>query len=207
MRRVNIFKGKEINNDVIARLKEITRIRYPEPVYNSCFWSLESVDNLAELHGVNVEEEVLILGEDWFLCYGVFGNIVEFLEWVALNEPGTKFIQSIEMMKSLQQIFIQYSDKKFTTAMRHNGSYPFYQKMLQRGYFKEHSHTIDIDLCNGFAPEQLKYLDEEYLSLGEFLNSEEAKRNPEYMTYILHYLDFSVTNTFIEHCNKLTKKL
>lgn len=125
MRKVNIFRGKEINDDIILRIKEIARIRYAEPVYNSSFWSLESIDNLAELHSINIEEEILILGEDWFLCYRVFENTVEFLEWVALNEPGAKFIQSIEMMKSLQQVFIQHNSKKFTTAMRHNGSYPF----------------------------------------------------------------------------------
>lgn len=79
--------------------------------------------------------------------------------------------------------------------------------MLQRGYFNELSHTIDIDNCNGFAPERLKYLDEEYSSLDEFLNSEEAKQNPKYLTYILHCLDFSVTDTFMERCMKLTKKL
>lgn len=207
MRRVNIFKGKEISDYIIARLKKITRTRYDASVYNSNFWNLESVEILAELHGINVEEEILILGEDWFLCYRVSGSIVEFLEWVALNEPGTKFIQSIEMMKSLQQIFIQHNDKKFTAAMRHNGSYPFYLKMIQRGYFEELAHTIDIDICNGFAPERLKYLEEEYSSLEEFLNSKEANNNPEYLTYILHCLDFNVTDTFVERCMRLNQKL
>lgn len=207
MRKVDIFKGKEISNEIITRPKEITRIRCVEPVYNSNSWSLESVYNLAELHGINVEDEILVLGKDWFLCYRISENTVEFLEWIAQNEPETKFIQSIEMMKSLQKIFLQHKDKKFTTAMRHNGSYPFYLKMLQRGYFKELSHTIDIDICNGFAPERLKYLEEEYSSLENFLNSEEAKNNPEYLTYILHCLDFNVTDTFVKRCMKLAKKL
>lgn len=207
MRRIDVFKGIEISNEIITKIKEITRIRCTKPVYNSNSWSLESVYYLAELHGISVEDEILILGEDWFLCYRISENIVEFLEWIAENKPGTKFIQSIEMMKSLQHIFLQHKEKIFTTAMRHNGSYPFYLKMLQRGYFKEISHTIDIDICNGFAPERLKYLEEEYSSLDNFLNSEEANNNPEYLTYILHCLEFNVTDAYVERCMKLSKKL
>ncbi len=207
MREVKIFTGKEITDEKIAKIREITKKRYPQPVYDSTYWGIENVEQLAYLHDINVEDEILILGKDWFLCYIVSGNTVEFLEWVSLKESETKFIQSIEMMNALRGIFMQHSDKIFSASMRHNGSYPFYLKMLQRKYFKENSHTVDIDFCNGFAPERLKYLEEDYISLGNFLISEEFQNHPEYLTYILHCLTFNVIDMFVEQCKKLAKKL
>lgn len=207
MRKVNIFIGKEITDEKITKIRDITKTRYSHPVYDSTYWSIENVEQLAYLHDINVENEILVLGEDWFLCYTVSENTVEFLEWVSLNEPGTKFAQSIEMMHVLRRIFMQHSDKIFSTSMRHNGSYPFYLKMLQRKYFKERSHTVGIDFCNGFAPERLKYLEGDYKSLENFLTSEEAQNHPDYLTYILHCLTFNVTETFVEQCKKLVRKL
>lgn len=206
MRKIEILKGKEIDEKKIAKVKRIASLRYDASVYDSSYWSLENVNNLAELHSVKIDDEILVLGEDWFLCYTVTDNTVEFLEWVALNNVEDKFIQTIEMMRVLKKIFLHYADKNFTTSMRHNGSYPFYINMLKRGYFNELSHSYDIDICNGFAPERLKYLEDEYLGLSNFLNSKEAINHPEYLTFILHNIEFTVTDTFIEQCKKLIKK-
>lgn len=206
MRTIKILKGKEINEEAIAKIREITKLRYAEPVYNSSYWGIEDLNTLAELHGVEPNNEILVLGEDWFLCYSYTENIVEFLEWVALNDIDNKFAQTLEMMRVLKNILIQNKEKKFTTSMRHNGSYPFYINMFKRGLFQELSHSYDIDICHGFAQERLKYLEDEYTCLSNFFNSEEAANHPEYLTFILHNIDFIVTDIFIERYAK-TKKL
>lgn len=52
------------------------------------------------------------------------------------------------MMNVLKRILYEYRNKRFTASMRHDTSYQFYSKMLQKGYLKEFSHTLDIDYCN-----------------------------------------------------------
>lgn len=206
MRKIGIYKGKEIDKEMITKIREIARLRYVAPVYNSSYWSIENIDDLAELHGISACNEILVLGEDWFLCYTVTKSTVEFLEWVALNNYDKRFDQALEMMRSMRSILIQNSDKRFKASMRHESSYPFYKNMLKRGYLKELSHSYDIDLCYGFAPERLKYLEENYSHFDNFLKSEEARKHPEYLTFIIHDIEFTVTASFKEYYKRLTKK-
>lgn len=202
MRNISILKGKEINKEAITKLKEIARLRYAPEVYNSSYWGVEDLDYLANLHCVNPNDEILILGEDWFLCYSVTEETVEFLEWVALSNVDNKITQTLEMLKTLKSIFLKNSQKKFITSMRHDSSFPFYLNMLKRGYFEEISHSYSIDICHGFAPDRLKFLEDEYADIDTYLNSEEAKEHPEYSTFILHDTIFTITNTFVKRYTK-----
>ena len=97
--------------------------------------------------------------------------------------------------------------KSFKSDMRHDSSYQFYSRMLQIGYFEEKSHMIDINNCAGFSHERLKYIEDDYSSLEIFLNSTESMKSPEYLKYILHNLEFYVTDKWLDKCAKLEKKL
>ncbi len=207
MRSVKVYKGKEIDNEKIAKIKKIAKARYAKEIYDTTFLSIDSIENFAYyLHDIPVEDEILVLGEDWFLCFTVSDNIVEFLEWVAVDNKSTKLAQSIEMMNVLKRILFECRNKEFHAAMRNDTSYQLYSKMLQRGYFKETSCTFDIDYCNGFAPEQVRNIYYNYPNINDFLNSDESKSHSEYLKYILHCLTFYVTDKFIDKYFKLTKK-
>lgn len=207
MRSVKVYKGKEIDNEKIAKIKEIAKARYTKEIYETTFWSIENIENLAYyLHNISVDDEILVLGEDWFLCFTISDNIVEFLEWVAIDTKSNKLAQSIEMMNVLKRILFDCRNKEFHADMRHDTSYQFYFKMLQRGYFKETFCTVDIDYCNGYVPEQIRNIYYNYPGIETFLNSDEARNNPENLKYILHCLTFYVTNKFVEKCSKLTRK-
>lgn len=110
------------------------------------------------------------------------------------------------MIKIFKNIFLENRKKKFVTSMRHNGSYPFYVNMLKRGYFQEISHSYSIDVCNGFAPDCLKYLEDDYQDIYTYLNSTEAENHPEYSTFILHDMVFTISDTFVKRYSK-NKKL
>lgn len=207
MRSVEIFKGKEIDDKKITRLREIAEGRYDRALYDCSYCGIETVQGLACIHGVKVDDEVLILGQDWFLCYKVLDGAVIFLEWVALDNKDYKFTQTVEMINALQNIFLQHKDKHFIASMRHDTSYQFYLQTLQRGYFTELAHSVDIDFCNGFAPERLKYLEDDYQMLENFLNSKEADEHSEYLKYVLHDLKFSVTDKLVDKAVRLEKKL
>lgn len=64
MRKISILKGKDINEESIIKIREIARLRYAHEVYNSSYWGVENLEYLAEMHGVNANDEILVLGED-----------------------------------------------------------------------------------------------------------------------------------------------
>ena len=120
MRSIEIYKGKEITNEKIAKLKQIAVQRYAKSIYDSSYFSVDNVDQLAYIHDINVDDESLVLGEDWFLCYTMSYDTFMFLEWVALDNNFSKFIQSIEMMNVIKRILCEYRNKRFTASMRHD---------------------------------------------------------------------------------------
>ena len=204
-RIIETFKGREIDKLKVAKIKKIAANRYTKQIYDSSYWSVENLDNLAFIYDINVDDIIVTLGEDWLLCYTISNDMVTFLEWIAVYNKNYKIIQSIEMMNTLKKVLVRYKEKCFKTSMRHDSSYQFYSSMLQRNYFEENSHTFDIDNCAGFAPERLKYLVDDYPSFEAFLNSTEAMEHPEYLKYILHDLEFSVTNKLLDKCAKLER--
>lgn len=207
MRNIQLYKGTEIDDDKISKLRQITKERYSQPIYDSTYWSIDNVEQLAFIYDINVEDIILVLGEDWFLCYTVSEDIVTILEWVALDIKDFKFIQTIEMMNVFRRVLLKYKDKQFNAGMRYDTSYQFYSKMLQKGYFKECSHTFSVDYCNGFAPEIVRNIYENYPCVGDFIDSNDAKNNPEYLTYVLHCLTFYVTDEFANKNAKLSRTL
>ena len=76
--------------------------------------------------------------------------------------------------------------------------------MLQNGYFKEIYHEYVVDCA---APQHFKYNNmEKYNTIEEFLASKDAKINTEYLKYILHYLNFEITDKFIKKYDHTLQK-
>lgn len=119
---VSIFNGKEIDKIKIDKLKNIAYRRYSSSIYEEYFADINSVNDLAYLHDINVKDENLAFGMDWFMCYSVTDYNVTILEWVSLNTKY-KMQQVVEMMNFLKQLFIQNKDKWFTADMRHDTSF------------------------------------------------------------------------------------
>lgn len=214
MRKIEIYNGKEIDKEKINKIKQIAADSYAIPIYESSYHNINNIDQLAILHDVYVEDEILILGEDWFLCYYVSENEVAFLEWVAISNVSSKFVQSIEMMNVFNSILFKHKNKRFIAEMRHDTSYQIYSKMLQRGYFEEENHTLDIYNCDGLEPIAIKILEYSCKNLEyddshikEFLKSTETLKHPEYLNYILHCISFQVTDAFSKRYAKLNRKL
>ena len=206
MRSVNVYKGEEIDWKKISKIKEIASKRLAKDIYYTGFSDIEDIDYLAYLHDIDVEDEILVLGNDWFLCYTITDNTVTFIEWVAEYNKDSKFAQSIEMMNTLKKIIMDNKDKEFIADMRHDSSYQFYLKMLEKNYFKEDTHSLDIDICNGFAPIAVINMKDNNSLIKKFLKSRKVRKHPEYLKYIIHCLTFSVTDKFIEQNKRIIKK-
>ena len=206
MRNINTYKGKEIDTAIINRIKEITASRCSKPIYDSGFGNIENVEQLAYIHEINVEEEILVLGEDWFLCYTVEEDLVTILEWVALDTRSSSISQFIEMNTAFKHILLEYKYKSFFAAMRHGTSYQFYLQMLKKGYLDQLYHAYDVDICYGFAPEAIRFLDNDFATIDKFLSSEEVKSHPEYLSYIINWTIFDVTEKFVENYKTRSNK-
>lgn len=206
-RKVEVLKGSEITTENIDKLRQISFNRYDKAIYDSTYWGIENVSDLSCLMEVNIDDITLVFGEDWFLIYLDIDNEITFAEWVAIEDRHIGISQSIEMFRVIKEILLNNRDKKFTAEMRHDTSYQIYSLMQRRGYFSEISHKVSFTNCAGFAPERLKELEDDYSDLDTFLESEEAKEHPEYLKFILHDLDFAVTDKFVKKYSKGQKQI
>ncbi len=204
---MKIYKGYEIDKDKIKRIKEIAELRYDQSFYLSSYNNIENIEELSKFHGVNIENENLLLGDDWFLLFESNENYIKFLEWVALENKEKNIHQAIHMLSVFKTILIENKDKLFYANARHDTSYLFYESMLKQDYFEELFHMMGIDNCMGYAPKELNDLNIDILSYKDFLNNEILKKHPEYLKYILHFIGFCVTDKFIERDKKLSKRI
>ena len=199
---VEIYKGKDIDDDKISFLKYIASQRYCKRIYYD-FSNINNVKDLAYLHGISVNSECLAIGTDWFLCYHEDNDFyVQILEWVA-KDNEKKIKQVAEMMQLFKNIFLQNKDKIFVAEMRHDSSYPIYLKMLKKGYFEELYNYCIID---SDAPPGIHKLSQKFNSIEDFLSSDIANNYPQYFKYIIHNIQFIITPNFIKKYYKSEEK-
>lgn len=206
MRKIEIFQGKEITEAKINKIKQILFSRMSSyKFYKSSWQSIETVEEMAADDEIKLEDEYLILGKDWFLCYTFDNNYFYFLEWGAIDNKSEKFIQSIEMLNNLKKLILEHRNKQFIADMRHNTSFQFYSKMKDNGYFKEIAHTIYSEPCNFVTKMKLKYLEERYGSLEKLLDNDNISKYSKCLSDIWHYIIFETTSVFAKTASKENK--
>lgn len=196
-REVRFYKGSEIDTKVIQRIKQIALKGYGKLIYERGFAMIDDVSQLSSKHDVDTEDEIVVLGEDWFLCYQIADDMVAFLDWASTDFNGSKFEQTIEMMKTFRIIFLQNTKKRFTAHMRHNTSWQFYYTLLKKGFVNEVENYLYVDtsLINS---DNFPHLIE------ELLDKNEALKHPEYWQYCFHDITFTITDEFVK---KYTSKV
>lgn len=198
MRKIEIIKGKEITSDKKKRLKEITFEALQNSILKKKFKCWHNITN-----------EVLVLGEDWYLIYDEDDKI-SILYWVAIDNPETKLCQSVEMITVLKELLLKYQDKTFYGNLRHITSYMIYSKMLKEGYLNETYHTVDVLHAPLSIDLRLEFLfsaeSDSKAAFEEYLNSDEGQDNLDYLNYVYHKLNFQVTTTFVEKYDTKEKK-
>lgn len=205
-RRVDIYKDRQINIRVLKKIRRIAKERCTEKIYIEYFKCIVS-----ELECYKYSKDtstIIVLGEDWFLVYEVTESSIAIHNWVALDTSKNKFAQTIEMISALKKILLDNQDKSFHACMRHDTSYQFYLCMLANGLLEEVSDTIAFDEP-GVLPPALDSLRIEKGNMlpEELLNSDYAKKYQECLHYILHDIEFQVSDKFVNrYRHKRTKK-
>ncbi len=187
---VKIYKGIEINKDIINKIMFIAKNRYDERIFKEYYGDVKNCIDLADVHGVDASEENIILGSDWFLAYADFADTISILEWVSIQSERNSVIRSMEMKKHLLSFFKENGDKMFEATMRHDTSYQFYKSLSKYGIFEEFFHDVILDVS---VPEELTTLinDKYDGDLNKYLVSSDFEKYPEYHKFIMHSLIFT----------------
>ncbi len=207
---ISVYKGKEITEEIISKIKVIAKDRYSKEIYDGYFSSIKTIQDLAHLHDHlnNYDDETIILGDDWFLCYYECKFYIEFLEWVASNNTKNKTAQFSEMRKALMNLLVN-NNKLFMGDMRHDTSYKFFLTLKKLGYIKTVHEECLLD-CK--TPKYVVNLKNKYeknfnYSLENFLNSDIANKYYKYFNYFFHSIQFVLTDKFInKYCKKSIKQ-
>lgn len=194
MRKINFYKGEEITEDKIQNLFKIiwkSKLSLPDKISNI---NIKNIGQIAYFDEIDVNDEYLVLGEDWYLRYTFSNNIFEFLELIAVEEPTNKLIRTLEIMNVLKKLLNQHKDKTFKADMLHSTSFPFYSALKDKGYFEELTHIVDFCWCNKLMRKKLLKLEQDYGSLELFITSDDTIKYPKELEYIIHNLTFKVKN-------------
>lgn len=196
------YQGKEITKDIIIKLNQISIKKYNEGIYTTMYEQIDTLEELCLWHNTSINEENVILGEDFYIIYANRIRNIEILEWVALNTGKNKLTQTIEMFNELKKILLLSKDKRIKANMKHTTSYPFYQLLLSRNYFDEICDYPQIDfaeLPNG--KKTIKEILKKYKTLSNYLKSNTSEFL-ELENYISHEAEFKITDKFIKKYQK-----
>lgn len=190
---VEVFKGSEIEESKIEKLKSIARKRYEPSIYEEYFSNIES-----EIGYTSIGVETLYLGTDWFLRCLEADEYIEIFEWVS-TDTEVKPQQVAEMIGVFKRMFIKNERKFFIASMRHDTSYSIYLRLLKRGYLNELKHEYMLDVAADKDDAKVQFLEGlEGEDIEAFLSSNASIDYAEYFKYILHNLCFEVTDAFFK---------
>lgn len=206
-RLIKTYFGNDIKKEQIQIMKDIAKNVYPKEIYDGYFKRIKTPKDLIHLHDdIPLEDQVFVLGEDWFICYAFSNDMIKILEWIAVDNHDTKFTQSIEMMKAFKMILLENDDQKFNAFMRHNTSYQIYSRLKNHKLLHEINHGLFIDEV---APVRINRIKLKLSMLSdsgdEVLNSGRVV-SEEHLKYFLHEITFSVTDKFVERYAKSKKR-
>ena len=204
-KKTEYYNGREITRSVLKRVNLIDLKRIQEGINQFSMEEVKSLKALCKIHGVNQEDEHLILGEDWYILYTDISDIeIEIKDWVAVSNVENKFSQAMEMFNALKIILLEHASHDIYGTLRHSTSYKFYQKFLEEGYLEEQLSTIDFD---DYLP-KIEAIKEkilsEYDSLYAYLADESRERYEESALedYIYYDVCFNITDAFKKRYKK-----
>lgn len=141
-RDIRHYNGVEITCDVIDEVRRIIRCREDGELID-CEW-ITSLDDICDLHNSYPVNEHVILGDDWAIAYSIT-NVVEIGLWVASDVSNNKFMQTMEMLRTMKNILLQSYGYDICSCMRHSTSYRFYDSFVKRGYLVEKYDDVKVD--------------------------------------------------------------
>lgn len=201
-REVKYYKGTEITEEIIKKMRKISIQVYDQKTYNSLYEGMDNIRAICYQHGTLPSNEFVILGQDFFITYAITEDVIEIFEWVALNKVENRFIQTIEMFNELKKILLSNKERKISTYLKHQTSYPFYELFQEKGYFKEiyDYPQIEYDILSS-TRNIVKEIVAKYGSLYNYLKSKSNEYSP-LEEHIYHEIMFEINDKFIKKYSK-----
>lgn len=194
MSYIRHYSGEEITFEVIERIKKFAKERYTQNVYDSCFSMYDSPESFAKEHGVPLNDQHIILGSDWVVCYHILQRNLIISDWIGENNSQRTVSQSIEMYVALRNILLSSMIKRINVFLRHDTSYKFYKLLLERNYVNLY---YDIPIIDMYFSENIDKLLVTVNSSGTLEQSIKLGNIPkEYEQFIFHDISFELTEKF-----------
>lgn len=198
-KKVEHYVGEEITEDVINSINLMAMKRYEEGVFCVLFEGADTLEDLCSWHGALPEQENVLLGQDWVIIYVKRKNDIEIVEWLDLEDVSDKFGQTIEMMNAMKDILLSSRGLRVIAEMRHDTSYQFYKKLLDREFVESYHDSVELDPS---APSDIEKMagdvENTYGSLNKYFLERDGEIDPEIDKYFYHYVSFGVTDKFVK---------
>lgn len=187
------YQGNEITDEVISKIRCLAKNRYSAQVYTNNF-SYDTPSSYADKHGTNLEDESVILGPDWAICYHMVRRVLIISDWISEDNKSRVINQSLEMYISLRNVLVSTEAKRINAYLRHDTSYPFYKLLLEKDYIDTYEDIPTIDMCSDEQSILINNIIEENPTFEETL--ERGKIPKEYEQFIFHEVTFEPTEKF-----------
>lgn len=192
MRQIKRYKGNQITTAIIDIFREYAKSRFEPEVYEEYFSYITSIQEYAEVHGVDIADEHIIIGEDWLFSYHIAGKEMILSDWISKADTTDKFAQSLEMYKTIKNVVLNSETEFFSASLRHSTSYPFYQMFKEKGIIDEFMDALSVNLCSDETYEQIANKVSRYdATLEELL--ETGKFTEQEKDYIYHDVTFELS--------------
>ena len=206
-KKVEHFQGYEITPKILKEIKRIDTERMEEGKTEFANTETKKLRNLCKIHESKPIQEHIILGEDWYISYTeVSENEIEITDWVAIDKVENKFTQTMEMLTALKIILLEHKHCDIYGMLRHSTSYPFYKKLIDKGFVDEEEAT-DVIFFDDSQPELEKIKEEilsEYDSIEDYLKDEFRKKyeGTHIEDHIYHEIVFNMSDKFRNNYKK-----
>lgn len=97
-KEVKIYHSQEITDEIFQKLNYISSSRNND-IYNN----VNTLEELCQTYQKDPNEIYVVLGEDWYIIYGLNRLYTEIIEWYSIEKVQDKFSQIMEMMKALKK--------------------------------------------------------------------------------------------------------
>lgn len=202
-KKVEHYVGEEITESVISTINLMAMRRYEEGVFSCLFEGVDTLEDLCSWHGALPQQENVVMGEDWVIIYVERKNDIEIVEWLDIEDVSDKFSQTIEMMNAMKEILLSSKGRCVIAEMRHDTSYQFYKKLLDKDFVVSNHDSLELDpVAPSDIEKMVSDVESIYGSLDKYFLQKDRKIDPEIDKYFYHYVSFGITDKFVKRYGK-----
>ena len=191
-KEVKIYHSQEITDEIFQKINYISSSRN-----NNIYNNVNTLKELCENYQKDPNEIYVVLGEDWYIIYGLNRLYLEIIEWYSIEKVQNKFMQITEMLQELKNILILSNGQRIIADMQLSTSYQFYHLYKEKGYLKEIYRFFGAELPTISDEDKIiEKIAPKYQTIEDYLADHTREPFPEYEPYFYCEAFFTTTEKF-----------